>query len=158
MGSLLSVLTAAYLYRLEGFSRAVFALDALLLSVAIVATRGSFQIMSLVAASKNKRSRRVLVYGAGSFSQTLVREMRANSKWGMNPIVFLDDDPMKLHRWIEGVPVRGTLDNLEDTIRRYSVDEVVLSSPAINGSVEHRIRDVCSGLERRVRRLHMEIR
>ena len=31
MGSLLSVLTAAYLYRLEGFSRAVFVLDAMLL-------------------------------------------------------------------------------------------------------------------------------
>lgn len=157
LGSLLSVLTAAYLYRLEGFSRAVFALDALLLGVAIVATRGSFQIMSLVAATKNKRSRRVLVYGAGSFGQTLVREMRANAKWGMNPIAFLDDDPMKSHRWIEGVPVRGTLEQLEAIIKRYAVDEVVLSSPAINGSVEHRIREVCAGLERPVRRLRMEI-
>ena len=43
-------------------------------------------------------------------------------------------------------------------VRRYGVDEVVLSSPSINGSVEHRIRDVCAQLDRPVRRLHMEIR
>ncbi|MBI2828965.1 MAG: hypothetical protein HYX77_06825 [Acidobacteria bacterium] len=158
MGSLLSILTAAYLYRLEGFSRAVFVLDALLLGVAIVATRASFRAMNLVAATRSKRSRRVLVYGAGAFGQTLVREMRANALWNMNPVAFIDDDPMKARRWIMGVPVRGTLDDLENTMRRYAVDEVVLSSPAINGNVEHRIREMCAHLERPVRRLHMEIR
>ena len=158
MGSLLSVLTAAYLYRFQGFSRAVFVLDALLLGVAIVATRASFRAMNLVAATRNKRSRRVLVYGAGAFGQTLVREMRANPHWNMNPVAFIDDDPMKTRSWIGGVPVRGALDKLEETMKKWSVDEVVLSSPRINGSVEHRIREVCAGLERPVRRLHMEIR
>jgi UDP-GlcNAc:undecaprenyl-phosphate GlcNAc-1-phosphate transferase len=158
LGSLLSVLTAAYLYRLQGFSRVVFLLDAILLGIAIVGTRASFRAMNLVAAVRSKRSRRVLVYGAGQFGQTLVREMRANALWNMNPVAFIDDDPMKAHRWIMGVPVRGALDDLEHTLRRYSVDEVILSSPAINGSVEHRIREVCGHLERPVRRLHMEIR
>src|SRR5688572_1935300 len=158
MGSVFSVLAAGYLYRFEGFSYGVAIIDALLLSVAIITTRGSFQMMSLVAATRNKRSRRVLVYGAGAFGQTLVREMRANTNWNMNPIVFIDDDPSKAHRWIVGVPVRGTLDALEETIRRYSVDEVVLSSPSINGNVEHRIHEVCAQLERPVRRLRMEIR
>ena len=158
MGSLFSILTVAYLYRFEGFSRAVFVLDALLLSVAIVATRASFRAMNLVAATRSKRSRRVLIYGAGAFGQTLVREMRANTLWNMNPVAFIDDDPMKAHRWIMGIPVRGTLDGLEAAIRRYAVDEVILSSPSINGKVEHRIREVCAGLDRPVRRLHMDIR
>ena len=43
-------------------------------------------------------------------------------------------------------------------MRRYSVDEVVLSSPAINGHVEHRIREICTRMERPVRRLRMELR
>ena len=158
MGSLLSILTAAYFYRLEGFSRAVFVLDAMLLGIAIVATRASFRSMNLVAATRSKLSRRVLVYGAGQFGQTLVREMRANTHWNMNPVAFIDDDPTKSRRWIMGVPVRGACDQLEDTMTRYAVDEVVLSSPSINGSVEHRIREVCLQLGRPVRRLHMEIR
>ena len=158
MGSLLSILTLAYLYRLQGFSRAVFVLDALMLGVAIVATRGSFRAMNLIVSTRNKRSRRVLVYGAGSFGQSLVREMRANAGWNMNPVGFLDDDPMKARRWISGVPVRGGLDELESAMTRWSVDEVVLSSPAINGNVEQRIREVCANLNRPVRRLHVEIR
>jgi FlaA1/EpsC-like NDP-sugar epimerase len=83
--------------------------------------------------------------------------MRANSQWGMNPVAFIDDDPQKAHRWILGVPVRGALEQLDATMRRYSVDEVILSSPLINGQIEHRIREVCTGLERPVRRLHMSI-
>jgi FlaA1/EpsC-like NDP-sugar epimerase len=72
-------------------------------------------------------------------------------------VAFIDDDPMKAHRWIVGVPVRGSIDQLEQTMQRYAVDEVVLSSPSINGSVEQRIRAICQQLGRPVRRLHMEI-
>ena len=153
----LSVLAAAYFYRFEGFSRMVFVIDGLLLTVAIIGTRASFRSMNLVASSRSKRSRRVLVYGAGAFGQMVVRELRANAEWHMNPIAFIDDDPMKTHRWIMGVPVRGSLDHLESTLRRYRVDEVIISSPSINGSVEHRIRDVCASLDRPVRRLHITI-
>jgi UDP-GlcNAc:undecaprenyl-phosphate GlcNAc-1-phosphate transferase len=157
LGSLLSVLAAAYLYRLEGFSRVGFVLDGLLLTIAIIATRASFRTMNLVASTRNKRNRRVLVYGAGAFGQLLVREMRANAAWKMNPVVFVDDDPTKASRWIGGVPVRGCIEQLEPLMNKYAVDEVVLSSPAINGAVERRIREVCERLGRPVRRFHMEI-
>jgi UDP-GlcNAc:undecaprenyl-phosphate/decaprenyl-phosphate GlcNAc-1-phosphate transferase len=158
LGSLLSVVALYYLYRGVGQSRLVVVLDAFLLTAAVIGTRVSFRAMNLVAATRNKRSRRVLVYGAGAFGQLLVREMRANPEWHMNPVAFIDDDPMKLHRWIVGVPVRGALDRFEETLRRYSVDEVVLSSPAINGPVEHQIREICEVRQLKVRRLYMEIR
>lgn len=158
LGSMLSVLAAAYLYRLEGFSRVVFILDAMLLTAAVVATRASFRTMNLVAATRSKRSRRVLVYGAGAFGQLIVREMRANPAWNLNPVGFIDDDPLKSHQWINGVPVRGALEELESTMHRLAVDEVILSSPTINGNVEHQIREICNALGRPVKRLHMEIR
>ena len=120
IGSLLTVAASYYLYRGEGFSRVVFVLDALLLTMAIVATRVSFRAMNLVASTRNKRSRRVLVYGAGGYGQLLVREMRANASWHMNPIGFIDDDPLKARRWIVGVPVHGAIEQLENTMRRYT--------------------------------------
>jgi hypothetical protein len=42
-------------------------------------------------------------------------------------------------------------------MRKYKVDEVILSSPLINGSIEHTIRQVCASRECPVRRLHMSI-
>jgi len=157
VGSLLSVAAAFYLYRNVVASRAVFVFDATLLAIAIVATRLSFRMMNLAAATRNKRSRRVLVYGAGNFGRLLVREMRANTAWNMNPVAFIDDDAAKIHRWIVGVPVRGSIDSLETTMRQYGVDEVILSSRAINGSVETRIREICTRTNRPVRRFYMEI-
>jgi len=157
LGSLLVLAVASLMYRFEGFQRGVLVLDPILLTLALMITRGSFRAMGLVAAARNKRNRRVLVYGAGAFGCLLVREMRANQHWHMNPVGFLDDDPAKAHRWIAGVPVRGTIDDLERVLRRYSVDEVVLSSPAINGSVEARVRDVCAEPKRKVRRFSMDI-
>jgi len=157
MGSLLVVAVASFRYRFEGFQRGVLLIDFLLLTLAIIITRGSFRAMNLVVATRSKRSRRVLVYGAGAFGQLLVREMRMNPHWSMNPIGFIDDDLAKAHSWIAGVPVRGTIEDLADVVRRHAVEEVVLSSPAINGDVEGRIRQVCAGMERPVRRFHMEI-
>jgi UDP-GlcNAc:undecaprenyl-phosphate GlcNAc-1-phosphate transferase len=157
IGSLLSVSAAFYLYRETGASRVVFVIDAILLAIAIIATRVSFRAMNLAAATRNKRSRRVLVYGAGNFGRMLVREMRSNTAWNMNPVAFIDDDAAKVHRWIVGVPVRGSIDSLEAIMRQYGVDEVILSSRAINGSIETRIREICANMNRPVRRLHMEI-
>ena len=157
LGSLLVLAVASLMYRFEGFQRGVLVLDPILLTLAIMITRGSFRAMGLIASTRSKRNRRVLVYGAGAFGRLLVREMRANQHWHMNPIGFLDDDPAKAHRWIAGVPVRGTIDDLERVLRHYSVDEVVLSSPAINGSNEERVRAVCGEQERKVRRFSMEI-
>jgi FlaA1/EpsC-like NDP-sugar epimerase len=167
IGSMLSVSAVFYLYREVatlaglpagvGASRAVFVLDAILLAIAIIATRVSFRAMNLAAATRNKRSRRVIVYGAGNFGRMLVREMRSNTAWNMNPVAFIDDDAAKVHRWIVGVPVRGSIESLETIMRRYGVDEVILSSSAINGSIETRIREICARMNRPVRRLHMEI-
>jgi UDP-GlcNAc:undecaprenyl-phosphate GlcNAc-1-phosphate transferase len=157
MGSLLTVAVLYYLFRVEGSSRSVLVLDGLLLALAISATRASFRTMSSIALARNRRHRRVLVYGAGGYGRLIVREMRANPAWKMNPVGFIDDDPMKAHRWIVGVPVRGSIDQLEQTLTRVSVDEVLLSSPKINGKVEHRIREICTRLDRPVRRLEMKI-
>ena len=158
LGSAAAVVLEAYFFYLQGFSRAVFALDALLLAVAIIVTRMSFRTMNLVASTRNKRASRVLIYGAGAFGQLLVREMRSNAHWNMNPVGFIDDDPMKRNKWIVGVPVRGDIDDLEAMMKRLGVDQVILSSPSINGSVEERIRGVCATLTRPVRRFRMEIR
>jgi UDP-GlcNAc:undecaprenyl-phosphate GlcNAc-1-phosphate transferase len=158
LGSLLSVLGVTYVYRFERFSRAVFLMDAVLLTLAIVATRASFRIMSVAATTRDARSRRVLIYGAGAGGQLLAREMISSGGWGMRPVAFLDDDEMKSRRWILGIPVRGNIDNLEAVLGRYRVEEVLLSSPSINGTREELVRQVCGARQIPVRRLILEIK
>jgi len=157
-GLVLSVLSVTYIYKFERFSRSVFLIDAVLLTVAILATRSSFRILGRIAARNSPQRRRVAIYGAGTLGQLLARELQANPTWALNPVVFIDDERQKRSRRIVGVPVRGSLADLERVIRSQSVDEVLLSSPAINGRVEARVREVCAALNIPVRRLYVDIR
>ncbi len=157
-GLVLSVLTITYVYKFERFSRAVFLIDAVLLVVAIVGTRLSFRIFGRVAARNSTQKKRVAIYGAGIRGQMLAREMQAHGAWGRNPVAFLDDARPAQVRRIVGVPVRGCLDDLEAIIRSQRIEEVLISSPSINGSVEARVREVCAALDVPVRRLYLDIR
>lgn len=156
-GSILSVLVAAYVYRLEGFSRAVFIIDAVLLLVAVAATRASFRAMADLVHLRRKAARRVVVYGAGAGGQLLVREMRVNPKWNMRPVGFIDDDPVTTNRLVLGVLVRGTFGDLARIIGSQRVDEIIVSSDAIDAERESAIRAVCGAAGIPVRRLHLEI-
>jgi UDP-GlcNAc:undecaprenyl-phosphate GlcNAc-1-phosphate transferase len=157
-GLVLSVLAVTYIYKFERFSRGVFLIDAVLLTIAIVATRLSFRIMGRVVARNSPHKRRVAIYGAGTLGQLLAREMKANPEWNREPVVFLDDERQLRSRRVIGVPVHGSLTDLERLIRSMSIEEVLLSSPAINGHVETRVREVCAALDVPVRRLYLDIR
>jgi len=157
-GSMLSVLAAAWLYKFVGFSRSVFIIDAVLLTIAIIGTRLSFRLIARIAARGSSRRRRVLIYGAGARGQLLVREMLANPAWRLDPVAFIDDDATKRARRILGVPVRGCVDDVVDMLGRFSIEEVLLSSPSINGSNEASVREICGRHQVPVRRLYLEIR
>jgi UDP-GlcNAc:undecaprenyl-phosphate GlcNAc-1-phosphate transferase len=161
LGSMAAVLMITWIYKntpqMELFSRGVWVIEAVLLAAAIILTRLSFRIMRRVTDYSGTRKSRVIIYGAGVRGQLLVREMLANSEWERNPVGFLDDDPSKHGKRLLGVPVHGSVEDLADALRKYSAEEVLLSSPSINGTIEARVREICGGRDIPVRRLHLEI-
>jgi polysaccharide biosynthesis protein EpsC len=139
------------------FSRGVWLIEAVLLTGAIVLTRLSFRILDRVAVHSGPAKQHVLIYGAGARGQLLAREMLANPAWFRRPVAFIDDDSSK-HGWhLLGVPVRASVDELTDVLKTLRVDEVLLSSPRINGTHEARVREICGGRNIPVRRLHLDI-
>jgi UDP-GlcNAc:undecaprenyl-phosphate GlcNAc-1-phosphate transferase len=156
-GSVASIFVAAYVYRFERFSRGVFIIDAALLTLVLIASRGSFRMMREAANGRKKLARRVLIYGAGSAGQLLVRELLSNAEWGLYPVAFLDDDQGKYKRRLMGFPVWGGASAVEDVLRRARAEEVVISTAAIEPDREQHLRDVCARLHVPVRRFKLEI-
>ena len=98
----------------------VFVIDAVLLTVAIVATRIVVpRLRRAIAVASARERQRVAIYGAGSHGQMLVREMLANTSWNCHPVAFVDDDPAKHSIRMVGVPVRGAVEDLERVIREH---------------------------------------
>ena len=52
----------------------------------------------------------------------------------------------------------GCVDDVLDVLGKFSVEEVLLSSPSINGSNEATVREACGKQDVPVRRLYLEIR
>ena len=71
--------------------------------------------------------RRVLVVGAGSACQTLLRAVRSNEGHGVNVIGLLDDDRTKVGKEVEGIPVLGDSTIMWPVVSDESVEEVVLA-------------------------------
>jgi FlaA1/EpsC-like NDP-sugar epimerase len=95
----------------------------------------------------------VLVVGAGSGGQMVVRELQLNPNLGATAIGFLDDDPRKRGMRMLGLKVLGSTKQIEKILDETNPDEVVIAIPSAPGTLRGRIVAACRDREIRVRTL-----
>jgi FlaA1/EpsC-like NDP-sugar epimerase len=61
----------------------------------------------------------VMIIGAGDMGQTILKELEATAFALGKPVVFVDDDPMKAGRRIEGVPIKGGCDKIPELVKKW---------------------------------------
>jgi FlaA1/EpsC-like NDP-sugar epimerase len=99
------------------------------------------------------REREVLVVGAGSGGQMVVRELKLNPNLGAHAIGFLDDDPRKRGMRTEGLKVLGTTDEIGPVLDRLTPDEVVIAIPSAPGVLRGKVVAECRDRDIPVRTL-----
>jgi len=95
----------------------------------------------------------VLVVGAGSGGQMVVRELQLNPNLGATAIGFVDDDPRKRGMRMLGLKVLGSTKQIEKILDETKPDEVVIAIPSAPGDLRGRIVAACRDREVRVRTL-----
>jgi FlaA1/EpsC-like NDP-sugar epimerase len=95
----------------------------------------------------------VLVIGAGSGGQMVVREMQLNPNLGATAIGFVDDDARKQGMRMLGLKVLGTTARIEMILDETEPDEVVIAIPSAPGTLRARVVAACREREIRVRTL-----
>jgi len=98
-------------------------------------------------------SRSVLVIGAGSGGQMVVRELQLNPNLGARAIGFVDDDPSKRNMRAAGLKVLGTTAEIGSILDRHSPDEVVIAIPSAPGVLRGKVVAACREREIAVRTL-----
>jgi FlaA1/EpsC-like NDP-sugar epimerase len=74
---------------------------------------------------------RTIVVGAGEAGRALGRDLQRVISFGLTPVCFLDDDVDKLGNTVSGLPVVGSLDDLEDVIDATHAEVVVVAIPSL---------------------------
>jgi FlaA1/EpsC-like NDP-sugar epimerase len=95
----------------------------------------------------------VLVIGAGSGGQMVVREMQLNPALGATAIGFVDDDARKRGMRMHGLKVLGTTAQIEKILDETEPDEVVIAIPSAPGTLRAQVVAACREREIRVRTL-----
>jgi FlaA1/EpsC-like NDP-sugar epimerase len=99
------------------------------------------------------RGRDVLVIGAGSGGQMVVRELQLNPNLGSAAIGFVDDDARKRGMRMLGLKVLGTTQEIERILDETEPDEVVIAIPSAPGTLRARVVAACREREIAVRTL-----
>ena len=135
--SALFLLYVVFIHGLEGMPRSVFFLDGALcfaLGCGVrLATRAYRENYFPMPMAQEDNLRRVLVVGAGSAGQMIVREMRQNPALAISVVGYIDDDPGKQAQRFHGVPVLGRQEDLDRICEEHDVAEIIIAIPSATG-------------------------
>ena len=85
----------------------------------------------------------VMIIGAGAAGRTLVREYQT-SQWMTDKVkCFIDDNPDKRGRYLEGVPIAGTREDIQRAVEKYGINKIILALPSVPNSEKKEILDIC---------------
>jgi FlaA1/EpsC-like NDP-sugar epimerase len=104
-------------------------------------------------ANRERKTSSVLVVGAGSGGQMVVRELQLNPNLGKRAIGFVDDDPRKRGMRMLGLKVLGTTDEIDEILDDSSPDEVVIAIPSAPGALRGKVVSECRERGIRIRTL-----
>jgi FlaA1/EpsC-like NDP-sugar epimerase len=125
--------------------RSVLILDPLLLVVLMGGSRLAYRAWKehRLASVLHPDSKPVLVAGAGSAADFLLRELARNPA-GFHVVGLLDDSRDKQGRLVQGIPVLGALDDAAAVAKKMEVSDIVLALPSAAHEVRRRITQTCT--------------
>ncbi len=73
-----------------------------------------------------------MIVGAGEIGQLIARKLLQHREYGIRLVGFVDATPKELRPTVDGVPVLGTLEQLEELVERQEVERVIFAFSADN--------------------------
>jgi UDP-GlcNAc:undecaprenyl-phosphate GlcNAc-1-phosphate transferase len=133
-----------FVFRFEDFSKGIFIMDWFITTGALLGTRGFFRLTGDAMKRKALSGEQILIYGAGRGGEILLREILHNKQLKMKPVGFIDDDPLKTGKKLQGYPVLGTFDNLTSLVQQKGITGLLISFRGHDPSHLKTIREFCS--------------
>ena len=86
---------------------------------------------------------RVMIIGAGNAGRMLIRELIMSSHLHTKACCIIDDNPAKLGRFIDGVPIVGNRNDIPEMVEKYDITKIVYAVPSTSGKDRKDILNIC---------------
>lgn len=142
LAAMVGIVIGLFFYnRLHGTPRSVILMYGLLQIMLLGGSRFVFRwFKDYVGIAPGKR---VLIVGAGTAGESLVRDLRRHNQSEYRPLFFLDDDPNKIGKEIHGIRVVASSDQLPQWVEKHNIDLVMIAMPSAHAAEMRRIVDYC---------------
>lgn len=117
--------------------------------VSTTALRFSYRLLRqlrtelLIRNSKSGRDN-IMIIGAGEAGRSLIREITSSSHINGHVVCFIDDNPSKRSRYLEGVKIVGGRYDIPTAAKQYNINKIIYAIPTISGKSRKEILDICS--------------
>ncbi|HIX28607.1 MAG TPA: polysaccharide biosynthesis protein [Candidatus Blautia stercoravium] len=117
--------------------------------IGVSCTRFSYLIIgflkeSLKEISKSGKKRiNVMLIGAGAAGNSILKETQESRYLNLKVKCIIDDNPAKKGKYLRGVEIVGTRDNILDKVGEYNIEEIIVAIPSLGNAKMKEILDIC---------------
>lgn len=106
--------------------------------------RFAYRFLLMFKAERNKTDvSRVMLVGAGSAGQTILKDMRGAKEINEKVVCFIDDNRNKWGRDVEGIRVVGGRDSIIENVQKYKIDKIYIALPSASARSRKNVIDIC---------------
>lgn len=125
-----------------------YAFGVMLQVILLLAVRFSYRFILLLWGLKRKESviayrERVLLIGAGSAGQIILRDLHEAKESVEQVCCIIDDNPDKWNRFIDGVPIVGGREDILQNVEKYHIEKILIAIPSASPEEKRDILDIC---------------
>ncbi|MCJ8277243.1 MAG: polysaccharide biosynthesis protein [Bdellovibrionales bacterium] len=135
------MLAISFLVEMNGLPRSVFVMEMIVTTLGVLGSRmfRRYLFESSFNQKVKNQGQRTLIYGAGFNGRTLVKRFKQDYSMRTHVVGYVDDDPTKKGKSIEGVRVLGAKEDLESILQTYRIEHVIISITDPSGEL---VRDI----------------
>jgi len=150
VSSVTIIIMILWIHHFIGYPRSVFIIDSGLTLIFVAGTRGGLRLYYAKTSGvdifpiifrRKLGGKKLLIIGAGSTGEKVIREIQGNPGLNIVPLGFLDDNPEKRGKTIHGVEVIGTVDQMANFVHLF--DEILIAAPRTDGQKMRKMVSLC---------------
>ncbi|MBR3462006.1 MAG: polysaccharide biosynthesis protein [Clostridiales bacterium] len=121
--------------------------------VTTTSLRFGFRFINFMNKDKSvtKDCSNIMIIGAGACGKDVIHEIVMSRHVNAKVCCAIDDNPVKIGREIDGVPIVGNRNDIPRIAEEYNIDEIIFAIPDARGVDRKDILDICSSTNCKVR-------
>ena len=112
---------------------------------AVLSIRFVYRLVLLLSSDKHsgKRTNNVMIIGAGSAGQMILRDINRASGLDDKVVCLIDDNKNKWNRYIDGIPIVGGRDSIFENVEKYDISKIYIALPSVSMEERREIFGIC---------------